>query len=384
MTDIAAVLQRAVAARPRHASYRLQLGPGLTFDQVAALGPYLVAMASEVNQLGRHLDRISERNRHWRDFTLNSLTRALREVIACFPVYYRTYIGDDGFEVTARARDYIERAVAEAKRRNPTVNVSVFDFVRDTLLLRYPPGADEAERAERRHFVMRLQQTTGPVTAKGVEDTALYLYHRLVSLNEVGADPARYGEPAGAFHERNGQRLLRWPESLICTSTHDTKRGEAMRARVNVLSEVPAAWGVHVRRWRMIARRLKRMVDGHPAPDKDDEYLLYQTLVGAWPADLASEGIGPFAARVCQYMEKAITEAKRHTSWINPNPAYDAAVHEFVTSLLAPGGPFLDAFGPFQRRVALYGVANSLAQTVLKISLFASFPVALLEREWRP
>src|SRR5262249_17444267 len=132
---------------------------------------------------------------------------------------------------------------------------------------------------------MRFQQTTGPVTAKGVEDTALYLYHRLVSLNEVSVDPGRYGEPVGAFHEKNEQRLLRWPESLICTSTHDTKRGEDVRARVSVLTEVPALWGAHVRHWRMIARRLKQVVDGRPAPDRDDEYLLYQTLIGAWPAD---------------------------------------------------------------------------------------------------
>src|SRR5262249_14783856 len=154
-----------------------------------------------------------------------------------------------------------------------------------TLLLRYPPWSDEAERAERRHFAMRFQQTSGPVTAKGVEDTALYLYHRLVSLNEVGRDPGHWGEPVGAFHEKNARRLTRWPESLTCTSTHDTKRGEDVRARINVLSEVPTAWAVQVRHWRMIGRRLKRLVDGRLAPDRNDEYLLYQTLVGAWPTE---------------------------------------------------------------------------------------------------
>ncbi len=326
-----------------------------------------VSMASEINQLGYRLDRISERNRLSRDFTLNSLVRALREVIATFPVY-RTYVGDNGLEPSPRDRAYIERAVDEAKRRNPTVNVSIFDFVRDALLLRCPPASDQSEQSERRQFAMRFQQTTGPVTAKGVEDTALYLYTRLVSLNEVGGDPARYGEPVAAFHEKNTERLERWPESLVCTSTHDTKRGEDVRARINLLSEVPDIWGAHVRRWRAIARRWKRDVDGRAAPDRNDEYLLYQTLVGAWPARDEDEPLESFTLRIGRYMEKATKEAKRHTSWINPNTAYDAAVRDFVTGLLAPAGPFLDAFRPFQRLVALYGAVNSLAQTLLKIA----------------
>ncbi len=324
-----------------------------------------VSMASEINQLGHHLDRISETRRHTRDFTLHSLIRALREVIACFPVY-RTYIGDEGPEVSARDRAFVERAVAEAKRRNPTVNVSIFDFVRDILLLREPWGPGNDDRAVRHHFVMRFEQTTGPVTAKGVEDTSLYIYNRLVSLNEVGSDPARFGEPAAAFHEKNARRLARWPQSLLSTSTHDTKRGEDVRARINVLSEIPAEWGSGVRRWRAIGQRWKREIDGETAPDRNDEYLLYQTLVGAWPAE-SEPDLGPFTTRIWEYMEKATKEAKRHTSWINPNPAYDAALREFVAGLLAPGGRFLDEFLPFQRRVARYGAVNSLAQTLLKI-----------------
>ena len=248
-----------------------------------------VSMASEINQLGQRLDRISEQNRLFRDFTLLSLVRALREVIAAFPVY-RTYVGDDGNEPSPRDRGYIEQAVAEAKRRNPTVNVSVFDFVRDVLLLRHPASADQRERAEQRHFAMRFQQTTGPVTAKGVEDTALYRYNRLVSLNEVGGDPGRYGEPVAAFHDKNARRLTRWPESL--------------RARIHVLSEVPDAWGAQVRRWREIARRFKREVDGQAAPDRNDEYLLYQTLVGAWPARDSDEPLEVLTGRIRAYIEK--------------------------------------------------------------------------------
>jgi (1->4)-alpha-D-glucan 1-alpha-D-glucosylmutase len=326
-----------------------------------------VSMASEINQLGRLLDRISEQSRHSRDFTLPSLVRALREVIACFPVY-RTYVGDKGCQVSARDRDYVERAVAEAKRRNPTVNASVFDFVRDTLLLRDPSWVGAEQRAERCRFAMRFQQTSGPVAAKGVEDTALYRYHRLVSLNEVGSDPALWGAPVATFHERNAQRLHRWPESLLCTGTHDTKRGEDARARIDVLSEIPGPWAVHVRRWRMMCRRWKTPVDGRPAPDRNDEYLLYQTLIGAWPAEPAEIDRAAFAARIGQYMDKAVKEAKEHTSWVNPNPAYDAAVRDFVAKLCAVGSPFVDAFQPFARQVARYGAVNSLAQTLLKVT----------------
>ena len=328
-----------------------------------------VSMASEINQLGHQLDRMSERDRHVRDYTLPSLGRAIREVVAAFAVY-RTYLGDDGSE-TPRARDRadIDAAVAEAKRRNPTVNVSIFDFVRDVLLLRHPDRLPRAERAARRHFAMRFQQTTGPITAKGVEDTAFYRYNRLVSLNEVGGDPARYGEPVATFHERNARRLERWPESMLATSTHDTKRGEDVRARIDVLSEVPAPWAAEVRRWRGIARRWRREVEGHAAPDANDEYLLYQTLLGAWPARDEDETPETFTGRIAAYMEKATKEAKRRTSWINPSEPHDRAMREFVTALLAPDCPFRPAFRPFQRLIAAHGAVNSLAQTLLKLTV---------------
>ena len=325
-----------------------------------------VSMASEINQLGHHLDSMSERNRLSRDFTLGSLVRAIRELVAAFSVY-RTYVGDDGRDPSARDRAYIEEAVTEAKRRNPTVNVSIFDFVRDVLLVRNPARPDPDDLAARRHFAMRFQQTTGPVTAKGVEDTAFYVYNRLVSLNEVGGDPGRYGESPAVFHDKNAARLARWPESLVATATHDTKRGEDVRARINVLSEVPAAWAAEVRRWRALARRFKVDVDGRAAPDANDEYLFYQTLVGAWPALDADEPLETLTERLAAYMEKATKEAKRHTSWVNPSAGYDAATRGFVTGLLTSGGAFLSAFRPFQRLIAAHGAVNSLAQTLLKI-----------------
>ena len=324
-------------------------------------------MASEISELGLTLDHISETNRLSRDFTRASLTRAIREVSAAFPVY-RTYVGDRGVQVSPRDRAYIERAVAEARRRNRQLSASVFDFVRDTLLLRAPDGAPETERRARLRFVMRFQQTTGPVTAKGVEDTAFYRDTRLVSLNEVGGDPRRFGEPPAAFHAKNAERLRRWPESLLATSTHDTKRGEDVRARINVLSEVPGEWQEAVRRWHLLTRRLRRPVDGRAAPDRNDEYLLYQTLVGAWPLDEGERASGAFVARMAAYMEKATREAKVRTGWIDPDAEYDDAVREFVSAVLAPDSPTAAEIGRFALRVARHGMVNSLGQTVLKIA----------------
>jgi (1->4)-alpha-D-glucan 1-alpha-D-glucosylmutase len=329
-----------------------------------------VSMSSELNVLGHALDRLSERDRHSRDFTLNSLTDALREVIACFPVY-RTYIDGRSPEISLQDRACVEVAVAFAKRRNPATNVSIFDFVRDTLLLRYPENADATFRQDQLAFVQKFQQLTSPVTAKGVEDTAFYRYHPLVSLNEVGGEPDRFGMPVEEFHRHCLARQEKWPGSLNATSTHDTKRSEDVRARINVLSEVPRAWRQAVSRWHRWNRRHIAEVDGRPAPDRNDEYLLYQTLVGAWPFGTAGpDEIATLTARIQQYMLKATKEAKLNTSWINPNEAYDEAVKSFVPKILAlrAGNRFLADFTTFQARVSRVGMANSLAQTLLKIT----------------
>ena len=329
-----------------------------------------VSMSSELNVLGHALDRLSERDRHSRDFTLNSLTDALREVIACFPVY-RTYIDGRNPEVSLQDRACVEVAVAFAKRRNPATNVSIFDFVRDTLLLRYPENADATYRQEQMAFVQKFQQLTSPVTAKGVEDTAFYRYHPLVSLNEVGGEPDRFGIPVEEFHRQCVARQEKWPAGLNATSTHDTKRSEDVRARINVLSEMPRAWRQAVSRWHRWNRRHLSEVDGGPAPGRNDEYLLYQTLVGAWPlAPAGPDAMAALTARIQQYMLKATKEAKTNTSWINPNAAYDDAVIRFVATLLSPGtgNRFLADFAAFHPRVARLGMVNSLAQALLKIT----------------
>jgi (1->4)-alpha-D-glucan 1-alpha-D-glucosylmutase len=329
-----------------------------------------VSMSSELNVLGHALSRLAERNRYSRDFTLNSLTGALREVIACFPVY-RTYIDGRGPEVALQDRACVEVAVAFAKRRNPATNVSVFDFVRDTLLLRYPDNADEAYREAQRTFVQKFQQLTAPVTAKGVEDTAFYRYHRLVSLNEVGGDPDRFGLSVEEFHKQCLARLEQWPASLSATSTHDTKRSEDVRARIHVLSEISREWRAAVGRWHRWNRRHASQVEGQPAPDRNDEYLLYQTLVGAWPLEpLGPEGTPAFTARIQAYLLKAAKEAKVNTSWINPNEAYDEAVRNFVARSLDShlSQRFLEDFTAFHRPIARLGMVNSLAQVLIKLT----------------
>jgi (1->4)-alpha-D-glucan 1-alpha-D-glucosylmutase len=343
------------------------------FAEVAYESKRLVmgtTMAGEIAMLGRRLGRISERRRSARDFTDRMLTEALREIVACFPVY-RTYIGSEAAEATGRDRRYVETAVAEARRRNPSISASVFEFVRGLLYLDLPLDTTEAERVEVIAFVGKFQQLTGPFTAKGIEDTAFYRYHPLVSLNEVGGHPDGLGTSVEEFHQRCLERLVQWPAALSVLSTHDTKRGEDVRARINVLSEIPQEWRARVRTWRRLNREKKTRIEGQPAPDPNEEYLLYQTLVGAWPA--APSGAAEpqdFVERVQRYMHKALREAKVHVSWINPRPEYDEAVRGFIAALLDPSGPneFLDDFRPFQARVAELGIYTSLSQTVLGLS----------------
>ena len=330
----------------------------------------LISLASEINSLSHELDRISERNRHYRDFTLNSLTFAIREVIACLSVY-RTYNDASTGTVAERDQKYIEAAVEEAKKRNPRTARALFDFIQETLLLKNLQHFRVEDRRQVIDFVMELQQLTGPVMAKAVEDTAFYVYNRLTSLNEVGGDPEQFGLALESFHRQNVTRQQHWPHSMLTTSTHDTKRSEDVRARINVLSEIPAEWDSALTRWSRLNADKKSPVNGELAPDCNDEYLFYQTLVGACPAEsCTTEAFADFRKRISAYMEKAIKEAKVHTSWINPNEAYDHAVSKFVKEVLVadPANRFLSDLMQFHRRVAYAGMLNSLSQTMLKIA----------------
>ncbi len=326
------------------------------------------AMSSDLQLLAHRLNRISEQHRRSRDFTLNTLRVALREILACFPVY-RTYVRT-GY-VADRDRQVICRAVAQAKRRNPATNAAVFDFIRDALLLERPPELDEVGRRERELFVGRFQQVTSPVMAKGIEDTAFYRYFPLASLNEVGGDPARGVTSLDEFHRHNLARQAEWPRSLLSTTTHDTKRSEDVRARIDVLSEIPRLWRKAVNRWARLNRRHRREVDGQPAPSRNDEYLFYQTLVGVWPLTPPhGKDLGELADRMRAYMEKATREAKVHTSWINPDSEYDAAVREFVAAVLdgRPKNRFPAEFGRFHQQIVNWGLYGALGQLLLKLT----------------
>lgn len=353
--------------KPLRHLYEQIVGRQVRYADMVYEGKKLIAasaLSSELNVLAHTLNRLSEADRHTRDFTLESLREALREVVACFPVY-RSYVSRRG--VSDEDRRNIEIAVARAKRRNPAMEPSILGFVRDVLLS--GPEGDPARLA----FAMKFQQYTGPVHAKGVEDTVFYRYNLLLSLNEVGGDPQHFGSLPAQFHDTNRRRLQRWPYAMLATATHDHKRGEDARARLNVLSELPLEWGEHVERWMATCRTHRALLDDEPAPDPNDEYLFYQTLLAVWPPDATRNKLPAappqLVERLRRYMTKAIKEAKVHTSWIHSNEDYDRAVDQFVQQVLA--GPtaaaFLQDFLPFARRIAHLGMVNSLAQVVLKI-----------------
>src|SRR5881398_3743371 len=301
-----------------------------------------------------------------------AISRAVRETIACFPVY-RTYLAP-GQPVTEEDRQIVERAVAAAKRRNPAMEESIFNFLRDLLLFRFPSNLDAKARAEHTNFVLKFQQATGPIMAKGLEDTVFYIYNRLAALNEVGGEPQQFGLNVAAFHERNIDRQHNWPASLLATSTHDTKRSEDVRARIVAISEIPELWRRSLQRWRAATRRWKRTINDVEAPDANEEYLLYQTLLGTWPMQPNGEpettATPDYSERIQAYMAKALHEAKLNTSWIQPNEEWDTAMRDFVAKILdpSPRNKFIPAFIPVAKETARLGAVNSLAQLLLKLT----------------
>jgi (1->4)-alpha-D-glucan 1-alpha-D-glucosylmutase len=284
---------------------------------------------------------------------------------------YRTYVG--GEEISDTDRRYILRAVRRAMTRNPAQSAALFEFLRDMLLLL--PFQNESAtadyRAEQRRFVGKFQQVTGPVMAKAVEDTSFYIFNRLLSLNDVGGNPDQFGLPPPALHRFLHERQANWPWAMSATSTHDTKRSEDVRARLNVLSEMPTEWAECVARWSQLNATHRIVVEEQEVPDRNEEWFLYQTLVGAWPLEaLQPEQRDHAVKRLQAYMLKALHEAKVHTSWINPNAAYDDAMRLFVERILHPetGRLFVDEMRSFQRRLSHLWMINSLAQTLVKIT----------------
>ncbi|MFL6603393.1 MAG: malto-oligosyltrehalose synthase [Steroidobacteraceae bacterium] len=324
------------------------------------------SLASELSVVANLLSRIAQADRHTRDFTINGLRQTLAEVIACFPVY-RTYVNDAVADADKR---YVDWAIASARRRRSAGEAPAFDFVRAALLLELPV-ATESLRRQLKNFAMKFQQITAPITAKGIEDTSLYRFDRLVSLNEVGGEPDAYGSSVRAFHADAQQRARFWPHEMLGTSTHDTKRSEDVRARINVLSEMTQVWRKTIERWARINRLRKREVEGQPAPSPNDEYLLYQTLVGSWPLeDLDEAGLATYRERIEAYMTKAAREAKVRTSWANVNAEYEDALLQFIRAALEAreGNIFLSDFTAFQRRISRFGLLNAMSQTLCKLT----------------
>ncbi|ATB31621.1 malto-oligosyltrehalose synthase [Melittangium boletus DSM 14713] len=354
-------------------TYHRFIGEAPDFDELVYEKKRLILrdfMSSELNMLAHRLNRISEMNRRTRDFTLNSLRRALAEFIALFPVY-RTYVDDTQAGLDERDVRYIKDTLRHAKARNATLNVTIFDFLGDVLLRRYPDHLGEHERAEMLAFAMKMQQLTGPVMAKGLEDTTFYVYHRFCALNEVGGEPEHFGTTDAIFHERNLERAIHWPASMLTTSTHDTKRSEDVRARLHVLSELPEAWRERVEFWSSLTRAYRAEMPEGPAPSLNDEYLFYQTVVGAWPMGerLSSGELEEFRGRIREYMLKAIKEAKVRTSWTNPDKDYEEGVARYVDACLDEerSRGFLEDLRTFKRRIERAGQHNALGQLLLKV-----------------
>jgi len=326
-----------------------------------------MSLAGELNILTKQLAGIAVASRDTCGFTQNGLRDALVEVLACFPVY-RSYITNG--QLSADDRKHIAWAVAAAKKRSLIADFGIFDFIRAVLTADIAHGRRSSFRERVQGLAMKFQQVSAPVMAKGVEDTAFYRYHRLISLNDVGGDPGQFGISVAAFHAATSARASRWPHSLLATSTHDSKRSEDVRARLNILSEMPVTWKQILKRWDRLNRGRKHVIDDIEAPSRNDEYLLYQTLVGTWPLTVPDEAaLADYRTRVEAYMIKAIREGKEYSSWVNVNVDYEDATRSFIQALLAPGenNLFLADFISFVQPISRRGLLNSLAQILIKL-----------------
>lgn len=323
--------------------------------------------ANAVSNLGAELADMLRGDRRWRDLTRHGLTVAIREIMGALDVY-RTYRRGEG-KATSPDVETIYRAYDHARRRNATLEATPFELVRNLLVGDYPPGSADADtRARFARWVLTFQQYTGAVMAKSVEDTTFYVYNRLVALNEVGGDPAHFGSTVEEFHRANAERATTCPHSLLATSTHDTKLSEDVRARLYPLSEIIDDWERWLGEWRDLNAAHKTRIDGRSAPDENEEYRLYQILLGVWP--LSGGPDEALLARLREHWRKAVSEAKRNTSWTYPNDRWLDAGERFLNAILSPGTgqPFLESFAPRAARIAHLGMINSLAQTTLKLT----------------
>jgi (1->4)-alpha-D-glucan 1-alpha-D-glucosylmutase len=348
-------------------TYHQFIGDETPYPEVARRARRLVlrtALASELTVLTSRLARIARADRNTRDFTFNTLRDGLAEVLAAFPVY-RTYIDD---QVHPDDRRYIDWACARARAESRAPDSDVFDFIREALTCELPTRSPALDSAVR-HFARKFQQLSAPVMAKGVEDTAFYLYNRLASLNDVGGDPAEFGFPPAKFHRASAHRAKHWPHTMLATSTHDNKRSEDVRCRIDTLTELAAAWRLRLRRWHRMNLGRKVAIEDQQAPSRNDEYLLYQVLLGSFPAgDLDAEGLAAYRDRIVAYMQKACREAKARTSWARVNEPYEAATTAFIGALLdpRPGNAFLEDLRAAAEPITWAGYLNSLSMAAVK------------------
>jgi (1->4)-alpha-D-glucan 1-alpha-D-glucosylmutase len=349
MTRVSALLVDPDGEQPLTDFYAEFTGEPTDFEYLVRKKKLLVLdpmFGADQSRLAAFFAEVCERHRRYRDYTRRELRLVLRETIACLSVY-RTYVRGRDVPISDADQQRIDEAIEKAKQHRPDLDSDLFDFLRDLLLLRVRGPIEQ-------DFVMQFQQQTGPVMAKGVEDTTFYNYNRFVALNEVGGAPERWCMPPEQFHDECQYAREHQPLSLLATTTHDTKRSEDVRARLFVVAEMPARWAAAVREWSAMNEPFRQDY----MPDRNTEYLIYQTILGAWP--ISNE-------RLNAYMLKAVREAKANTSWIDPQQRFEEALSKFVEDILKHK-PFIDSIQALVDQIRDAGRVNSLAQTLLKIT----------------
>ncbi|MBN2365253.1 MAG: malto-oligosyltrehalose synthase, partial [Calditrichaeota bacterium] len=341
------------------------IGKRVLFSEMAYEKKRLIVgkhMAGDVDNLAHLLVRILSQYRYGSDFTLYGLRRSLVEILSHFEIY-RTYISEENYR--DEDRDYIIRAINKSITNMPDFENELL-LIQRILLMQSDSQTTAEETDQWYQFIYRFQQLTGPLMAKGFEDTVLYNYNRFISHNEVGGNPGKFGISGIEFHYFNKRKAERWPEAMNATSTHDAKRGEDVRARLNVLSEIPEEWGKYVRLWSKLNRKKKMKTGTVSVPDLNDEYFLYQTLVGSFPQE--SGDMIPYRNRIKEYSIKAVREAKVHTAWLKPDTEYESSYELFIDRIMddSTDNIFLKEFLPFQKKISWYGMLNSLSQVILK------------------
>lgn len=318
-------------------------------------------MAGEVEKLAYLVESISSGDRAGIDITMHGLKAALEEILTFFPVY-RTYITRNDY--SSQDHKYIDYVIEKSRKFNPRYSKEI-EYIGSILKMNFSEHIPERQKELALDFIMKFQQLTGPLMAKGFEDTALYVYNRFISLNEVGGEPGQFGRDPEIFHDFILKRFEQWKHSMNASSTHDTKRGEDMRARLNVLSEIPEEWEQKIILWNNINRKHKTVVRKKNAPERNDEYFLYQSIIGVFPLDINE--LPDFKERMKEYIVKAVREAKVHTAWIKPDEEYENAYLSFADKILSDDSEFLKDLIPFAAKISFYGIYNSLSQMIIKI-----------------